>query len=120
MRLEPTQAELALMHKIKRSRLKSLPIRRQEVVLGYILDFYFPTVGICVEVDGSHHRYDEKQVEWDRNRDQVLKNHGIDTIRVSNRSVLTAPTKTVAAIREKIYEKTYHLISQRQSLLKQG
>lgn len=106
----PTTAEGILAHKFKHSRLRNWECRRQEVALGYILDFYFPAVGVCVEVDGHHHRLDPVQIEWDKRRDEALLRAGIQTIRVSNESVINHKTRTVVAIRKVIFEKAQRLI----------
>jgi very-short-patch-repair endonuclease len=108
---EPTPAEEALAHRFKHSKLRNWVVRPQEIVLGYILDFYFPAVGVCVEVDGSHHRQDPAQVEWDKTRDRVMKAAGIDTIRVSNVDAINRTGRTVARIRDFIFEKAQKLLN---------
>jgi len=47
----------------------------------YRLDFAFPEVKLCIEVDGSYH---ENRVELDKERDRFLLRSGWSTFRVSN------------------------------------
>jgi hypothetical protein len=46
---------------------------------GYIVDFWAPQAGLVVELDGSAH---EGRRRLDEKRDQVLKSHGVRTLRV--------------------------------------
>lgn len=60
----------------------------------YILDYYIPPqrgcYPICIELDGVHHLINESQFNRDRLRDEYLYSLGIDTIRVSNVSILNS------------------------------
>jgi len=52
----------------------------------FILDFYFTTERLCVEIDGFHH-YHEPQKSIDRKRTKLLKTKGIKVIRFNNDEV---------------------------------
>ena len=54
----------------------------------YILDFYLPKYNICLELDGSHHYDDPKQVEHDSKRDIELSKINIKTLRFPNKVAL--------------------------------
>lgn len=109
--LNPTRAEEAFAYRLGRSRLKSWPFLRQEVVLGYILDFYFPTVGVCVEIDGGYHNTPE-QVERDNHRDAALLRNGITTIRITNDMAINQTGRAVAHVRNIIFAKAQRLIKE--------
>ena len=109
----PTPAEKAMAHRFKHSKLKNWPVKQQFVVLGYILDFYFPTVGVCVEVDGSHHWESSEQAAWDKARGEALARYGIDTIRISNHDAIHKTARSVAAVRDFIFEKAQRLLGSR-------
>ena len=68
--------------------LKDLPVtvNRQKVFGNYILDFYFASAKIAIELDGSQH-YEEDGQAKDKERDQYLSERGITVLRYSNREV---------------------------------
>jgi very-short-patch-repair endonuclease len=91
MARNPTPAERRLW-----TALEPLGWRRQVVVSVprlkhperrdyYILDFYYPKLRRCIEVDGGYH---SKRRGRDRRRDMRLAVHGIRTLRLTNRQVL--------------------------------
>ena len=59
---------------------------RQKIVESYILDFYCSKAKIAIELDGSQH-YKPEAREYDKQRTEFLKKHGIDVIRILNRDV---------------------------------
>lgn len=63
----------------------------------YILDFFFPVLGIAVEVDGSVHK---TQREKDAHRDCALSSKGIETIRITNEQCTTSSLNNI--FKEKI------------------
>ena len=52
MRKKPTRSEALLWRALKRDGL-GVHARRQHVLFPYIVDFYFATRRLAVEVDGS-------------------------------------------------------------------
>lgn len=88
--------------KILWSRLRNKQIGihcyAQRIVLGYILDFWIPAAGLCVEIDGSSHL---TRKAYDKNRDDVLKARGIVTMRFKNEEVHGNPNAVVALIKAK-------------------
>ena len=63
----------------------------------YILDFFFPVLGIAVEIDGSVHK---TQREKDAHRDCALSSTGIETIRITNEQCTTSSLNNI--FKEKI------------------
>ena len=72
------------------------PWKRQHVIGTYIVDFYCPSAGFVVELDGSQH-YEEP--EKDRIRDAYLTNLGLVVRRYSNADI----KYRFAAVCEDIY-----------------
>ena len=68
--------------------LKDYPVRflRQKVIDGYIVDFYCASAKIAIELDGSQH-YTQVGVEYDEERDNLLRAWGIEVIRFPNGAV---------------------------------
>ncbi|WIG59042.1 MAG: DNA methylase, putative [Ktedonobacterales bacterium] len=79
-----TEEEELLWHWLRANRLQGLHFRRQQVIAGFIVDFYCHAAALVVEVDGSIHN---EQVEYDTERDQVLVGHGLRVLRISNHDI---------------------------------
>ena len=68
--------------------LKRLPIKvhRQYNIGNYIVDFYIPTKGLVIEIDGIQHLTEEHE-EKDQVRDKFLEGQGLNVLRFSNESI---------------------------------
>ena len=94
MRLTPTDSEVRLWRALRSSQL-GVAFRRQVPLLGFIADFYAPSVRLIVEVDGGYH---EHRVSADERRDRKLARAGYRTLRVSAELVARDLPAVVAAI----------------------
>ena len=59
--------------------------RRQQVIQGFIVDFYCHKAGLVIEVDGDIH---DLQKEEDERREKVLNELGLQVIRFGNEEVM--------------------------------
>ncbi len=84
MRRLPTPAEAAVWELLRDRRCLGLKFRRQQVVEGFILDFYCAEHRIALEIDGEIH---DEQRQYDEIRTRVLASHGIRVFRVRNEDV---------------------------------
>jgi very-short-patch-repair endonuclease len=84
MRAAPTAQEQLLWGRLRRNALGGFHFRRQQVIDGFIVDFYCHAAGLVVEVDGPIH---EQKVSYDEERDAILKARGLRLLRVSNELV---------------------------------
>jgi len=84
MRCNPTDSEALLWDELRDKRCRGVRFRRQAVLFGYIVDFFAPSVGLAVEVDGSSHYGRESA---DVSRDANLSMRGVSTLRVTNHDV---------------------------------
>jgi very-short-patch-repair endonuclease len=84
LRRAMTKAERILWEQLRGSRLNGLKFRRQQIIDGFIADFYCHTAGLVVEVDGAVHR---AQTEYDARRDRVMMARGLRVLRLSNDEV---------------------------------
>ena len=75
-----TLAEGKLWRLLRDRRLIKAKFRRQHVIGGYILDFFCSEADLAVEVDGGQHGMPE-QAEYDRRRDEFLKERGVTVLR---------------------------------------
>ena len=81
MRREMTESEAALWECLRGSRLGGLHFRRQQVIAGFIADFFCHAARLVVECDGAAHTGRE---DYDRDRDAVLAAHRLRVLRVTN------------------------------------
>jgi len=81
LRSDPTKPEAVLWSRLRASRL-GFKFRRQTVIGHYIVDFFCPSIGLIVELDGSTHRADE-----DAKRDSELHEKGFTVLRFGNSEV---------------------------------
>ena len=92
-----TAAERALWAELRGRKLDGLRFRRQHAIERFVLDFYCPAARLAVEVDGGVHAGREMH---DAARDEALRSIGRETLRFTNRRVLTSITEVLARIRE--------------------
>jgi len=84
LRREPTPEEKILWFQLRTNKLNGLHFRRQQIIDGYLADFYCHAHALIVEVDGGIH---ETQVEYDAERDAHLSSRGFRILRVTNEEV---------------------------------
>ena len=106
MRRLPTPAEAKLWTYLRAGRLIGLHFRRQQVIDGFIVDFYCHAAGLVVELDGDVHR---QQADYDAERTRILEERGLHILRFANRRV---ETECPAVLREIAESATYRLASQ--------
>jgi very-short-patch-repair endonuclease len=81
LRQEMTPQEKKVWQAVRGRRLGGLKFRRQQVIDGYIADFYCDHAGVVLELDGSVHA---NQVEYDAHRDRVIASRGLLVLRLPN------------------------------------
>jgi len=86
LRQELTLAERLVWLCLRRNQLLACHFRRQQIVGGFIVDFYCASARLVIEVDGPVH---ESQREQDRNRDAILSTHGVRILRFTNEQIKT-------------------------------
>jgi very-short-patch-repair endonuclease len=84
LRREMTPAEKILWEELRGSKL-GVRFRRQQVIQGFIVDFYCHKAGLVVEVDGDIH---DLQKEEDERREKVLSEMGLKIVRFRNDEVI--------------------------------
>ncbi|MGH8453586.1 MAG: endonuclease domain-containing protein, partial [Nevskiales bacterium] len=55
LRRDSTFPERLLWSRIRGSQLAGLKFRRQQVLMGFVVDFYCPDAMLVVEIDGQSH-----------------------------------------------------------------
>lgn len=93
MRKNPTYAERILWKHLKGRQRLGRRFGRQRLMLGFIADFYCPSLKLVIEVDGPLH--DAKK---DAKRDKILLHEGIVTMRFSSELVFENLPLVLASI----------------------
>ena len=92
-----TPAERILWSRIRNSQINGLKFRRQQVIDGFIVDFFCPARCLVIEVDGDVHAH---QVDYDDARQKALEDKGFKILRFSNNEVINE----TEAVLKTIYE----------------
>jgi very-short-patch-repair endonuclease len=82
-----TAAEGVLWNHLRAGRLQGWHFRRQQIIDGFVVDFYCHAVGLIVEVDGPVH---ERRADYDESRSQVFADRGLRVLRFTNDEVVDA------------------------------
>lgn len=97
MRSEMTPAESKLWYYLRKNNMAGFHFRRQQIIDGYIVDFYCHSANLVVEVDGSGHL---DQQTYDKKRDEHLIDLGLKVLRFYNSDVM----EDIVAVLEVILE----------------
>ena len=95
LRRRMTPAEAALWQRLRNNQIDGLHFRRQQIVVGFIVDFYCHAASVIVNVDGEIHQ-DFKAA--DAERDTIFTAHGYLSLHVTNTQVLNHLEATVMKI----------------------
>jgi very-short-patch-repair endonuclease len=95
LRREMTPAEKLLWQEIRANKL-GVRFRRQQVIQGFIVDFYCHKAGLVIEVDGDIH---DLQKEEDERREKVLSALGLRIVRFRNDEVVRNLSAVVGKIK---------------------
>lgn len=95
LRSLPTASEERLWSLLRRGAL-DVRVRRQHVLLGWIVDFYIPAWRLVIEVDGSAH---DACAEDDRRRDEVFAREGVRVLRLRVEEIDASPEVLLPRIR---------------------
>ena len=97
LRMNMTAEEALLWERLRARRLDGLHWRRQQVIAGFIVDFYCHATGVAVELDGAFHL---GQAEYDHDRDDVLARSGLLVLRFTNDDIHAHLPDVIARIRD--------------------
>jgi very-short-patch-repair endonuclease len=82
-RRQPTPAEAAAWLLLRGRKILGLKFRRQQVIAGFVVDFYCASLRLVIELDGGIHD-DPVRAEYDLLRTQILSTLAIDVLRIRN------------------------------------
>lgn len=90
-----TKAEKVLWQALRANRLNGWHFRRQQIISGYIADFYCHAASLVIELDGGIH---VAQRDYDQERTELINLHGIEVVRIKNEQVLQDLPKVLKEI----------------------
>ncbi len=85
LRRDMTAPERILWKVLRRNAIDGFHFRRQQVIAGYVVDFYCDDGKLAIELDGGVH---QEQWKYDEARDQAISRMGIRVLRISNDAML--------------------------------
>ncbi|MBV6449319.1 MAG: hypothetical protein MHPDNHAH_00029 [Anaerolineales bacterium] len=97
-----TPAEKILWNELRANKL-GVHFRMQQVIAGFIVDFYCHRAGLVVEVDGDIH---DLQKEEDERREKALKEMGLMMVRFGNDDVMKTAERSAVVERIKAFVAT--------------
>jgi len=98
LRREMTPAEKILWNELRANKL-GVHFRRQQVIAGFIVDFYCHKSALVIEVDGDIH---DLQRDEDTRRENALREMGLRIVRFRNDEVVRDLSAVLRKIRELI------------------
>ena len=103
MRLEMTPTERHLWYGLRGDQQDNYHFRRQQIIDGFIVDFYCHTAGLVIEVDGPIHK---AQVIYDKDREQLFAARGLFTLRFMNEEIADELSVCLTKIRQVCHART--------------
>ena len=100
MRQAPTDSEARLWRALRSSQF-GVAFRRQVPLLGFIADFYAPSVRLVVEVDGGYHA---RRVSADERRERQLACAGFRVVHLQAELVMRDLPAALLAVRRALME----------------
>jgi very-short-patch-repair endonuclease len=86
LRTKAIEPERILWRHLRNRNFAGYKFRRQHPLDGYVLDFYFPSAKLAIELDGGGHNYRAGEIH-DQTRSEFLARHGIVVLRFWNHQV---------------------------------
>ena len=99
LRREMTPAERRLWNRLRANRLDGWHFRRQQIIDGFIVDFYCHKAGLVIEVDGPIHN--RRKIE-DAERTLTLSARNLKILRFTNREVMNDMDHVLRTIRDEL------------------
>jgi very-short-patch-repair endonuclease len=85
LRRDMTPAEAALWARLRTNQLQGFHFRRQQIIDGFLTDYYCHAAGIVLELDGLIHL---RQADYDRERDRVIAANDLQVVRIPNDEIM--------------------------------
>ena len=104
LRRNATDAERLLWKHLRQRQFEGLHFRRQVPIGSYFADFLCHQYKLIVEIDGGHHN-SSTQTEYDKTRDDFLRDQGFQVLRFWNNDVMGNLEGVLSSIRMAVKER---------------
>lgn len=91
-----TPAKKILWQELRANKL-GVHFRRQQIIAGFIVDYYCHKASLVVELDGDIH---DLQREEDARREKILREMGLRIVRFGNKEVVSDLPAVIRRIQE--------------------
>jgi very-short-patch-repair endonuclease len=105
LRRSMTLAEKILWEHVRNGKILGIKIRRQQIIDGFIVDFFCGKARLVIEVDGSVHE-NEGHKSYDKERKKIMEVHGLSEIRFTNDEVMNNIDSVIHAIESAVSRRT--------------
>jgi very-short-patch-repair endonuclease len=106
LRKMPTPSEKKLWAHLRDNKIKGIKFRRQQVIEGFIVDFFCHQAKLVVEVDGGIHENDGQKI-YDEHRRCVFKARGLLEIRLGNDEIMNNIKNVINAIEQTVNNRIF-------------
>lgn len=96
-----TPAEALLWKHVRGNQISGIKFRRQQIISGFVADFFCHKANLVVEVDGGIHD-EPDQKEYDEHRTEVFKTRGLSVLRFKNKAVLNETESVIQKITDEV------------------
>ncbi|MFA6062437.1 MAG: endonuclease domain-containing protein [Gallionella sp.] len=103
LRHNQTDAEQKLWYLLRAHRFMGRKFKRQKPIGRYVVDFVCLEEKLVIELDGSQHL---ENIDYDKERDSWLRNHGYTVLRFWDNEMLNAMDGVLERIRLALLQKT--------------
>jgi very-short-patch-repair endonuclease len=103
LRKNMTGAEKLLWQSLRANRLNGWHFRRQQIIGGFIADFYCHAAALVIELNGGIH---EARREQDKERAEFIRDYGIEVFCFKNEEVLNQLSQVLQKIDRLCKERT--------------
>ena len=104
LRQNMTETEKILWQALRANRLNGWHFRRQQIIGGFITDFYCHAAALVIELDGPIH---DNQQQYDQERTELIKTYGIEVVRFKNEAVLAQLPQVLQEIDRLCHERSF-------------
>ena len=77
-------SEVLFWQQVYKKKFFGINFNRQKIIGNYIVDFYVPSLGLVIEIDGNSHNCKE---EYDKCREEYLMSLGLMIYRIEDASI---------------------------------
>jgi very-short-patch-repair endonuclease len=104
LRQKPTPEEMLVWDRLRGKKLGPR-FRQQQVIGGFVVDFFCHAAALVVEIDGDVH-LETQQAAYDAERTEILVGKGLHVIRFSNAQVHQNLDAVIDSIATVVAERT--------------